>query len=57
MNAPAIDAKYVFAILGTLLLVLGALRIWGARSNGAQGRIWMIVGAAFSAVACWLWSR
>lgn len=57
MSAPEIDAKLVFALLGPALLVLGALRWWRAGEFMVQGRIWMVVGAIFSAMAAWLWSR
>ena len=57
MSLPAIEAKYFFAVLGPALLGLGALRVWGARSNRTQGRIWVLVGLIFCAVAAGLWLR
>jgi hypothetical protein len=50
-----IEAKLIFAILGPALLVLGALRCMQSGGFVVQGRIWMLVGAIFSAVAAWLW--
>lgn len=50
---PAIDAKYILAVLGPALLVLGLLRCAGPWRNPIQGRIWLAVGAIFSLVSTW----
>ena len=52
---PTIDTKLIFAILGPLFLVLGAGRCLAAGHLHPQCRIWLLVGAIFSAVAAWLW--
>lgn len=44
----------LFAVLGPLFLVLGASRCLQARALTPQGRTWLILGLAFSAVAAWL---
>lgn len=52
-----IDAKLIFTVLGPFFLVLG---MWRAITRGPmspQARAWLLVGAIFSAVATWLWSR
>lgn len=52
-----IDAKLIFTLLGPLFLVLG---MWRAVTRGPmspQARAGLLVGAIFSAVAAWLWSR
>ena len=51
------DPKLLFAVLGPLLLALGVLR--GLQGGGItpQARTWLLLGAVFSAVALWLWSR
>ena len=54
---PAFDAKLIFAVLGPVFLVLGALSCLHAGRIRPQARAWLIVGAIFSAVAVWLWSR
>ena len=52
---PPFDTPLIFAILGPLFLVLGAGRCLAAGHLHPQGRIWLLVGAIFSAVAAWLW--
>jgi hypothetical protein len=52
-----LDVRLVFSILGPLFLVLGT---WRAVTHGPmspQARTWLLVGAIFSTVALWLWSR
>lgn len=49
------DAKPIFAILGPALVLLGVLRSVQSGKHAIQGRIWMLVGGIFSAVAAWLW--
>lgn len=51
MNSPL---AAVFLAIGALFLTLGALRQLQGRAR-IQGRIWLLVGAIFSAVAAWLW--
>jgi hypothetical protein len=45
----------LFAILGSLFLLLGAWRCLSAGALVPQGRTWLIVGAIFGAVALYLW--
>lgn len=54
---PALDAKLVFAVLGPLFLVLGAVRYLRAGQMVPQARAWLIVGVTFTVVASWLWWR
>lgn len=55
---PPFSAQLVFAVLGPLFLLAGAWRCFGPDRNSTQGRIWLIVGAIFSAVALYLgWSQ
>ena len=54
----AFDPRLVLAVLGPLFLLLGLWRM--LRAGGAvvpQARTWLLVGAIFSAVAIWLWTR
>ena len=52
---PSVTAQLIFAVLGPLVLLLGAWRCISAASFVPQGRTWLIIGAIFSAVAVWLW--
>ena len=54
---PALDVKTVFAVLGPLFLLLAFWRVLRAGGLVPQARTWLILGAIFSAVAIWLWSR
>ena len=45
------SAQLVSAVLGPLFLLAGAWRCLGTDRNPIQGRIWLIVGVIFSAVA------
>ena len=50
------DPKLIFAVLGPLFLLLGAVRCvrlpeWPV----PQGKTWLLIGGIFSAVALWLW--
>jgi hypothetical protein len=44
----------LFAVLGPLFLLLGAVRCVAAKRLHPQGKAWLLVGTAFSAVALWL---
>ena len=44
----------VFAVLGPLFLVLGAVRCLQAGALTPQGRTWLLLGVIFSVVAVWL---
>ena len=52
---PAFDAKLIFAVLGPVFLVLGAVRWLLAGRMGPQAKSWLLTGSIFSAVAAWLW--
>ena len=54
---PPLDVKTVFAVLGPLFLLLALWRGLRAGALVPQARTWLILGAIFSAVAIWLWSR
>jgi hypothetical protein len=49
------DAKFVFAVLGPLFLLLAAAQWWRAGALRPSGRAWLRVGVIFCAVAGWLW--
>jgi hypothetical protein len=52
-----LGAPLIFAVLGPCFLLLGAWRWLAAGRVVPQARAWLIVGAIFSAVALWLWSK
>jgi hypothetical protein len=49
------DPKLIFAVLGPLFLLLGAVRCALAGGLVPQGKTWLLIGGIFSAVALWLW--
>jgi hypothetical protein len=49
------DPKLIFAVLGPLFLLLGAVRCAFAGGLVPQGKTWLLIGGIFSAVALWLW--
>jgi len=51
------DPRLVLAVLGPLFLLLGLWRVLAARALVPQARAWLLIGAIFSAVAIWLWTR
>jgi hypothetical protein len=53
----AFDPRIVLAVLGPLFLLLGVWRLLKAGALVPQARAWLLIGAIFSAVAIWLWTR
>jgi uncharacterized membrane protein YhhN len=51
---PDLNVPSLFAVLGPVLLLLGAGRCLATRTWHPQGRTWLILGLIFSAVAVWL---
>jgi hypothetical protein len=49
------DPKLIFAVLGPLFLLLGAVRCALAGRLAPQGKTWLLIGGIFSGVALWLW--
>jgi hypothetical protein len=52
-----LDIRLVFTALAALFLVLGVGRALWLGPSHPQPRALLLVGAIFSVVAAWLWSR
>lgn len=45
----------IIAVLGTLFIAAGLVRLASSGKMVPQAKAWLIVGIAFSLVAAWLW--
>ena len=51
-------ATYFFAVLAVAFLAAALMRVSrGGGISHPQTKIWLLVGAIFTAVSAWLWSR
>ncbi|MDN3920016.1 hypothetical protein [Roseateles violae] len=51
---PAFEPRLLFAVLGAVFLLLGAVRSLRAGAVSPQGRTWLLLGLIFGVMASWL---